>query len=354
VGKAKPDYLYRIVVRDETGHQKALTADTWEEAKAAKATGVVHKPTDVRAGRQTLRELYDEWHALKSYAPGTRALHESAWKHVAPSLGRVAISKIDSAMVDDVLGKIAKPVMREKTRMLLSTMFAFAVSRKRVQSSPVIPRLRSTTRSERLQRDTADKVDRMPSTEEVGKLVANIPDRYRTLILMMAFEGLRPGEAFGLRVEDLDFGKNTLTVCRSLTNGRAGPTKTGQTRSLPMIPAPGMADALRQHMDRFPSTSGYVFTDDDDAPINSERFRYQVFAPAAKAAGVNDGITPNQLRHHAASYWTGKGANILHVSRLVGHANPTITLSVYAKLFEDWEKDLVKLGQGQALPALPS
>jgi integrase len=303
-------------------------------------------------GAQTLQELYDEWHARKRYAPGTRALHDSAWKHVAPRLGPVAINKIDSTMVEDVLAKIEKTVMREKTRMLLSVLFGHAVRQKRLHVSPVIARERSTTREERLEREGADKVDRMPTTEEIAKLVANIPDRYRALLLVMAFEGLRPGETLGLKVKDLDFAKGTITVRRSLTNGKVGPTKTGATRELPMIPAPGMADTLRRHLEQYPSDD-YVFTTDDGEPVNSERFRYQVFAPAAKAAGVNNGISPNQLRHHAASFWTAQGANVLHVSKLLGHSNPNVTLSVYAKLFAGWERELAKLGQGRSLPALP-
>src|SRR5574342_610819 len=35
------------------------------------------------------------------------------------------------------------------------------------------------TRAERMEREGADRVDRMPTREEVGKIVANIPDRYR-------------------------------------------------------------------------------------------------------------------------------------------------------------------------------
>jgi integrase len=49
--------------------------------------------------------------------------------------------------------------------------------------------------------------------------------------LVLARGGLRPGEALGLKWEDLDFGKRKINVERSVRNGEVGPTKTGETGS---------------------------------------------------------------------------------------------------------------------------
>ena len=40
------------------------------------------------------------------------------------------------------------------------------------------------------------------------------------------------------------------------------------------------------------------------------------------------------LRHGFASLLIANGLNVVYVSRQLGHANPTITLGVYAHLFE--------------------
>lgn len=344
----RPDYIYRVVVRDATGHQYSRNVDTLDEARTERANARVHKPGDLRAGRQTLRELYDQWHRRKKYAPATVKLHEAAWRKLE-ALHEVPIGKLDSATVDRVLSKIDGPAMRDKTRILLSTILGYAVEQRRIDTNVAVKGREALTREERLERNGADRIERMPSTDEIGRLVTHIPDRYRALLLVMAFEGLRPGEAYGLRVDDLDFAKGELTVRRSLTNGHAGPTKTGQTRTLPMIPVPAMADTLRSHLERYP-TNGYVFTADDGSPINSEAFRYQVFGPAAEAAKVNGGISPNQLRHHAASYWIGRGANILQVSRLLGHKRPSITLDVYASLMPSSFDSLIQMSSDRGLP----
>jgi integrase len=44
-------------------------------------------------------------------------------------------------------------------------------------------------------------------------------------------------------------------------------------------------------------------------------------------------ITPHDLRHTCASLAVSSGANVLAVSRMLGHKDPSITLRIYADLF---------------------
>ena len=60
--------------------------------------------------------------------------------------------------------------------------------------------------------------------------------------------------------------------------------------------------------------------------------------PALKAAGLPK-LRWHDLRHIAASLLIAQGASVGHVSRLLGHANPSITLSIYAHAFAGAEHD---------------
>lgn len=360
----------RVVYRDAAGKQAVKTfhgPNTIGAAKRWKGTNVRFRDTggrpDVAAGKTTLREVYDEMIAGaessgKGYAPATLSLHGDVWKaieRVDPKLAGTPVGKLAPARITGVLSKITATEMRSKARSLLQRVGNFAVSVGYVQANFVEKVFEHRTREAKVQRRRLEaKPERMPSTEEVGRLAAALPDRYRTLVLVMAFEGLRPGEAFGLRVGDLDFERGTITVRRSFGKGQESSTKTGETRTLPMVPAPGMAELLTEHLESFGSEDpeAYVFTGETGHPIDSHNWSRRVFAPAAASAGVNHGISPNQLRHHAASYWISRGANILQVSRLLGHAKPSITLDVYAGLFSD---DLLRLATIPAeLPGLPA
>ena len=57
------------------------------------------------------------------------------------------------------------------------------------------------------------------------------------------------------------------------------------------------------------------------------------FAGAVKRAKVQK-ITPHDLRHTAASLALSAGANVLAISRMLGHENPQVTLKIYADLFD--------------------
>jgi integrase len=46
-------------------------------------------------------------------------------------------------------------------------------------------------------------------------------------------------------------------------------------------------------------------------------------------------ITPHDLRHTAASLAVSAGANVKVVQRMLGHAKASITLDVYADLFDE-------------------
>jgi integrase len=360
----------RVVYRDAAGKQAVKTfhgPNTIGAAKNWKESNVRFRDTsgrpDVVAGKTTLRKVYDEMVANaessgEPYAPATLSLHGDVWKaleRVDPKLEVTQVGKLAPARITGALSKISAPEMRSKARALLQRVGNFAVSRGYVQANFVEKVFEHRTREAKVQRRRLEaKPERMPSTEEVGRLAAALPERYRALVLVMAFEGLRPGEAFGLRVGDLDFKRGTLAVRRSLTRNQASSTKTGETRTLPMVPAPGMGELLQAHLERFGSKDpdAYVFTGETGHPIDSHNWSRRVFAPAARSAGVNDGISPNQLRHHAASYWIRKGANILQVSKLLGHSKPSITLDVYASLFSD---DLLRLASIPAgLPELPA
>src|ERR1700682_6718502 len=57
------------------------------------------------------------------------------------------------------------------------------------------------------------------------------------------------------------------------------------------------------------------------------------FVGAAKRAEVQK-ISPHDLRHTCASIAISSGVNVLALSRMLGHGDPSVTLRVYADLFD--------------------
>jgi len=155
--------------------------------------------------------------------------------------------------------------------------------------------------------------------------------------LVLAFCGLRWGEAAGLKVGRVDLLRRRLLVAESLSevNGRLvwGTPKNHQHRSVP-IPS-FLVDMLAEVIaSKTDIESVLVFTTWHGKPLRNLNFRRDVFDRAAEDAGLA-GLTPHELRHTAASLAVSAGANVKAVQRMLGHASAAMTLDVYSGLFDD-------------------
>ncbi len=82
-----------------------------------------------------------------------------------------------------------------------------------------------------------------------------------------------------------------------------------------------------------------VFTDLRGGVLRNSNWRARVFEPAVTNCQTADdtfpSITPHDLRHTAASLAVSAGANVKAVQRMLGHAKASMTLDVYADLFDE-------------------
>jgi integrase len=129
-------------------------------------------------------------------------------------------------------------------------------------------------------------------------------------VLVLAYCGLRPGEAIALRRRHLD-DLGRLTVRGAVTEHKGklieGDTKTHRSR-LVQVPGSVLLE-LRDHM-------AANVASDQDAPIFStptgtrvrlSNWRQKVWQPAIKKSGLPDNVTPYVLRHTAASLMAQQG-----------------------------------------------
>ncbi len=81
----------------------------------------------------------------------------------------------------------------------------------------------------------APQLRRAPTPEELSAIRSNLAEPYRLGFDLMAFCGLRLGEAAALTTEACDWARGVITVRESITQGRSRKsTKTGKSRQVPM------------------------------------------------------------------------------------------------------------------------
>lgn len=293
------------------------------------------------AGRVSVAAMAPHWLTRKqaSSAPSHYRTLESAWRtHVLPQWGSRHLVDITTLEVETWIAQLQTAGCGSTTvrraHGVLKGVLDDAVKDRRLHSNPAsgvddLPR-RSERRHVYL---TASDVHRL--AEQAG--------RHRALVLVLAFCGLRWGEAIALRVADVDFLRRRITVCSSAVQLGAthvvGPTKGRKSRS---VPVPGFVVEELARRCEGKDRDDLIFGHRDGGFPARPRSGNGWFAAAAHRAGLPT-ITPHDLRHTCASLAVSAGVHVLALQRMLGHRSAKVTLDVYADLF-DSDLDAVATG----------
>jgi integrase len=170
-------------------------------------------------------------------------------------------------------------------------------------------------------------------------LAEAIDPRYRALVLIGAYGGLRVGEMGALRRSSIQLPRGVVRVEETLVeiSGRVSfqPPKTRAARRAVALPA-AVAVALTEHVDTYAGggSRDLVFRSPEGGPMRLASWRRRFWLPALARAGL-DGVRIRDLRHTAVALWIATGANPKQNSVPVGHTSVSFTLDRHGHLFED-------------------
>jgi integrase len=191
---------------------------------------------------------------------------------------------------------------------------------------------------------------------EVATLADAIGARYRALVLVGAYGGLRIWELAGLRRSRVDLLRGKVTVAEIVVEVRGilhvGPPKTRAGRRTVGLPR-FVVEELAAHLAVPGDPEGFVFTAPQGGPLRLPAFRARVWRSAARAAGL-DGLRIHDLRHTAVALWIAAGANPKEVSARAGHSSVSFTLDRYGHLYPEADaalRDRLDALYGTAQPA---
>jgi integrase len=167
------------------------------------------------------------------------------------------------------------------------------------------------------------------SADQVERIRAKLPTaRDVALWSLMAYTGLRPGEALALTWDSvLD---RILVVDAAVSTGEPRQTKTNRRRTVKVIPAL-MEDLvrLRPHVR---SPGELVAPSKAGGPLDIRNWSRRVFRPACDQAGIR--ATAYDGRHTYASLLIAEGRPLPYVTAALGHASATTTLRHYVHLMD--------------------
>jgi integrase len=329
---------WRVRYRDPTGRERSRSFARRAEADRFLATIqadlIRGEWTDPRLARIPVDEWSRRWLATKRHLkPKTLAGYESILRaHVLPAFGGHQLRHLDRMAVEEWIAELQATGLGasgvRQARQLLNSMLRLAVDAGYMSSNPV----------------EGVRVPRQPDGEmlfldaaEVEWLASAIREPYETLVYVLAYGGLRWGEAAALKRGRCDLLRSRLEVAESLSEARGelhfGSTKTHRSR---MVGIPGfLRDLLALHLARHVQSEpdALVFTSPLGAPLRNSNFRRQVWYRAVEDAALPEGLRIHDLRHTCASLLISAGANPKAVQGHLGHSSIAVTMDRYTHLF---------------------
>lgn len=288
---------------------------------------------DPRAGQQWLSDYAKSWLDARRVkgrplAPRTRELYR--WqldRHILPALGRVELRHLDATAVRTWHATLAGPsgpgaVTAAKCYRLLRAICNTAVADGEIVRTPCV--LAGAGDEHSPQRPAV-------TVAQVYALAEAAGPRWRALVLLAAFCGLRFGELAALTQQRLDLLHGTVTVAASAAELRGGlrhlgPPKSAAGRRVVAIPEVAVPD-LNEHLALYAAAGprGLLFVGPHGGPLRNANFGRSVWRPAVAAVGL-PGLHFHDLRGCAATLAAISGATTAELMHRLGHATPDVAL----------------------------
>lgn len=334
---------YRAGYRDPDGRARHRTFDKESEAKRFLSAMDVDISRgmwiDPSAGKILMKDWVEEWWTTTvNLRPSTRVRYQYVLdKDLLPKFGSAPLQSINPLHVRQWVTELASrlsPASTKKAYLVLSQILKAAVDSGLIGVSPC--------RGISLPRIELEEM-RFLTPDEVAGLTEAVDPRFRPVVLLGAYGGLRWGEMAGLRVRRFDQVKAEVRVAETMVelDGRRitfGQPKTKAGRRTVPLPRE-VAEEVSTHISQYcRDPNDLVLQSLNGGPLRKSPFRSRVWLPAIESAGVEP-LRVHDLRHTAVALWIVAGANPKQIAAWAGHSSVSVVLDRYGHLFPDSAED---------------
>lgn len=283
------------------------------------------------AGRVTVEQYVERWIGSRELRDTTRRTYETTLaNHIkGTTIAEVTVKALTRGQVTTWWQSLDKatPRARSKAYSLLRSALNAAVDEELIDTNPARVKNRKAVTTGALRKLVPIE------PEQLDQLVAGIQiERYRLLVQLAAWGGLRYGELVALRRRDIDLRGDypVVSVTRSVTfipgkEPYAGPPKTDAGERNVVLPSalkPVIAAHLLQHTQ--PGADGLLFPSKNGGYLWESVF-YKAWDKARKAAGLPT-LRVHDLRHASAVWALQTGETFSGVQARLGHSTPAAAL----------------------------
>jgi integrase len=279
----------------------------------------------------------------RTWDEATKSTLESIFKrHILPTFEAIPLARIDKLAMQAHLNALASAYSRsvvKKVRTQLAAVIEEAIDAQLIVHNPA--RKLATPR-------TKKPCGRFMTMEEYGALLTQVEGRDRVIVRLAVTLGLRPGELFALRQNDVEPGRLRIDESLSFRADGTKETKTEASDAYARLPR-GIEADLRQIIKEAGSApDSLLFQTATGTPISPHNFERDVITPAAVRAGIMKGRPKNlpkgarwrdkdtavnfqAFRRTFATWLQKTGSTAKDYQGAMRHASPEVTLGVYMK-----------------------
>jgi integrase len=345
--------------RDENTGKRRIRFDTVRgtrkdaEYKLAELVAAVGKGSYIERSGLTVHEhlagRIDQWQALaKITAKTAERYRELLDNQIKPHLGQKNLQKLNGDDIERWHAILKTSGRKDGGGLSARTIgHAHLLSKglkEGMRRNLIVRNVAATERPPRVDREEIAVLDGAQVKFVVEKLHGRA--MYPRIVTAL-FTGIRRGELLALRWRDVDIEAKAIQIREAIEQTKAhgirfkAPKTKNSVReiSLPDIVVNALRDLRREQLEfrvklgagKLPDDA-LVFARTDGNPYSPRAFSKE-WADEAAALGYPE-ITLHALRHTHASHLIDAGIDVVKISRRLGHASPTVTLAIYAHLFQ--------------------
>lgn len=329
---------WQVRYRDPSGKERSRNFRRKVDADAFRATVEADKIRGQWLNPDLFRLPYADWwarwHAGRvNLRPSTHQRDTIYWRSlIEPSLGDIPIGRIQPdtlrAWIASLIDEGKAPATVRKAAQLVKASLEAAVDDGLIGSNPARKLPLPQIPPQEMQ---------FANAEEIQHLAGSIDPRWRGMVILSAYTGMRIGEVAGLEVDQLNILGRRVTVTQQLSEYAGGifvaPPKTAAARrtiSLPQF----VCTEMSRHLTHYPvGEDRFVFHASEGGPIRRSNWRRRVWLPAVAEAGL-EGFRYHDLRHSHAAMLIAQGEHPKVIQSRLGHSKISTTLDTYGHLFD--------------------
>ncbi|MGI5139191.1 MULTISPECIES: tyrosine-type recombinase/integrase [unclassified Streptomyces] len=336
---------WQVRYRDPSTGQLRSAEETYA-AKRDAEVALTHIEADIsrgqwadpEAGKVFFGEYAAAWLTDRKLAARSRERNESVIRlHLRPTFGARALSSITTAQVrawrTECLTRTGEPTV-VKAYQIMRAILNTAVDDELIRRNPC--RVKGADRYDVPERPVL-------TVAEVYAVADAMAPRYRLLVLLAAFTGLRFGELASLRRRDVDTENGALMVQRAQAEMQTGalfdkaPKSDAGVRPV-AFPTELLPD-MKGHLDANagPGRDGHVFLGPQGGRLRRSNFRDD-WTNARKKAGITADVHFHDLRH-TGNTLAASGASLRELMTRMGHSTPRAAL-IYQHMVNGRDREI--------------